>query len=226
MFLTDPGATPYDLRFSLFGFPIRVNPIFWIVALILAPSKAPKEAVVWCIAVLISVIVHELGHALVMRSYGGRPRIVLYGFGGLAITERMPTSWFQNVVTSLAGPFFGIFFYVVVEVLIRQFGIPANDTFRWLVACLLLINLYWSLFNLVPIYPLDGGHVARELLTRFMSASTGIIISLWLSIICCAVVGAYVVMRTESIYNLFLFVLLGYQNYQTLVGYNRSRRGW
>ena len=226
MFFTSPGATPYDLRFRLFGFPISINPIFWIVALILSPSKSPKEAIVWCFAVLVSILVHELGHALVMRSYGGQPRIVLYGFGGLAITERMPTSWFQNVITSLAGPFFGIFFYVVVYVVARQFGMPDNDMFRWFVACLLLINLYWNLFNLVPIYPLDGGQVARELLTRFVSASAGIIMSLWLSIVCCVVVGVYVVMQTGSTYNLLLFALLGYQNYQTLVAYNRSSRGW
>ncbi len=225
MFLTDPGATPYDLRFNLFGFPIRINPVFWIIAIFLAPHKSPREAIIWCLAILISIIVHELGHAIVMRSYGARPRIVLYGFGGLAVSERMPTSWFQNVITSFAGPFFGIFFYVIIEVVIRQFGMPENELLYWFVAYLLTINWLWNLFNLVPIYPLDGGQISRELLTRFMSASTGITVSLWLSIVCCAVVGSYVVMQTGSTYNLILFALLGYQNYQTLVAYNRARKG-
>lgn len=89
----------------------------------------------------------------------------------------------------------------------------------------MLINLFWGLINLAPIWPLDGGHVARELLTRFLKPSTGIVASLWLSTITASLVAVLLWLSTRSLWNAVLFGALAYQSYQALVAY-RASRGW
>lgn len=226
MFLAEPPSTDYDLRFKLFGFPIRVHPFFWLLALFIGPREEPRLTLVWVVAVFVSVIVHELGHALAQRKYGGRPWIVLYGFGGLSISQRLRTSWSQNVFISLAGPFAGFFLLAILKVVTRQFGMPENELLYYFVSYLMWINLAWGVLNLLPIYPLDGGHVARELLTVLLPVSKGITVSLWVSIVVATLVGAYLFMLTGSFFNAFMFGALAYQNYQTLEAYQRSGGRW
>lgn len=226
MFLAEPPPTQYDLRFELFGFPVRVHPFFWVLVLFLGSNGTPQQALVWVAAVFISILVHELGHALLQEKFGGHPRIVLYGLGGLSISERLRTSWLQNVIISLAGPFAGFFLWGIVYYAVSHFGTPTNDMLRYFAGDLLFINLVWGILNLMPIYPLDGGQVMREVLTRWMPATTGIVVSLWISIIVAAAIGAYLYVTTGSFYNVLLFAILAYQNYQMLDAYNRSRGRW
>ena len=93
------------------------------------------------------------------------------------------------------------------------------------VAFLLTINIFWGIFNLLPIYPLDGGQVSRELCTLVMRPDRGIVVSLWISIICCALAAGLMWVWTHSIWNLVLMGALGVNNYQTLEAYRRMRQG-
>ena len=217
------SPTPYDLRFELLGFPVRIHPGFWVLSLLLGRSESPRLLVAWVVAVLFSILVHELGHAFVQRAFGGRPKIVLYAFGGYAAAEGVDRAWWKNVVVSLAGPCAGFALFGVVFAIALRFGAPPNEQARKLVESLLTINLLWSVFNLAPIWPLDGGRVSREVLTRFLRPSTGIVASLWLSIACSGLLAAYLWWITRSPWNLMLCGMLGYQSYQTLSNYQRSR---
>ena len=72
MLLGEPARTPYDLHFRLLGFPIRIHPAFWIVALLMGfygGDNEPLTVLAFMVAVLVSIIVHELGHALMFRRY-------------------------------------------------------------------------------------------------------------------------------------------------------------
>ena len=60
MLLTSASPTPYDVRFRLFGFPVRISPVFWIIALLLGGAGPPDEALIWVAAVLVSILVHDL----------------------------------------------------------------------------------------------------------------------------------------------------------------------
>ena len=85
MLLGEPPRTQADLNFSLLGIPVRVHPLFWLVALLLGRNLGDAGSVLsWIVAVFLSILIHELGHAAVMRAYGFHPWITLYGFGGLA----------------------------------------------------------------------------------------------------------------------------------------------
>ncbi len=122
MILSEPGQTPYDLRFSLFGFAVRVHPLFFLMPLLLA-GGAFREGMNVGVTLLVvvavffvSILVHELGHTFAFRRFGVGSHIVLYLMGGLAVPSSY-TSWRggrqagltpkSQIVISLAGPFAG-----------------------------------------------------------------------------------------------------------------------
>jgi hypothetical protein len=105
--------TRYDLRFSLAGIPVRVHPLFWLIAVFFGISGDLIMLPIWVLVVFVAILVHELGHALAFRRYGQRSQIVLHFAGGLTIPE--PVSWGsgyasvgltanQQIFISLAGP--------------------------------------------------------------------------------------------------------------------------
>jgi stage IV sporulation protein FB len=97
MFLAEPPRTPWDLNFQVLGFPVRVHPLFWLVGLLLGASGStePILLVIWFVALFVSILIHELGHALMIRRFGRDAHIVLYAMGGLAIEGR-PQGDFGN----------------------------------------------------------------------------------------------------------------------------------
>ncbi|MEM1305575.1 MAG: M50 family metallopeptidase, partial [Planctomycetota bacterium] len=115
--LGDPTPTSYDVNFRVLGFPVRVHPLFWVVALLLsqgATGGLPVLVLIWVVVMFVSILVHELGHAVLQQWFGGRPRIVLYGMGGLAISQGPPVSAWRQVAIALAGPLAGFLLAGVV----------------------------------------------------------------------------------------------------------------
>jgi stage IV sporulation protein FB len=93
VFIAEPPRTPWDLHFQVVGFPVRIHPLFWLVGLLLGFSggSGPDAAirlVIWLVVLFVSILVHELGHALMFRRFGRDAHIVLYAMGGLAIEGR------------------------------------------------------------------------------------------------------------------------------------------
>lgn len=223
---------------------MRVHPLFWLVALLLGSSGDLLLIPIWVFVVFISILIHELGHALAYRGYGQRSQIVLHFAGGLTIPESV--SWgvgwanvsptpMQGIVISLAGPFTGLFFaaLVIVGVIVSGgtvlttmlFGlipIPVSPILpfggRFLVsfvALLLWVNVFWGLINLVPVYPLDGGQVARNVLVKY-DPWDGVRKSLWVSVIAGGIVAVAGLLFLRSIYMAVLFGFLAYQSYRSL----------
>ena len=239
-----PPPTQYDLRFTIAGIPVRVHPLFWLVALLLGSTGDLLQVPIWVFVVFISVLIHELGHALAFRSYGQDSQIVLHFAGGLTIPE--PVSWgfgranvsptpMQQVVISLAGPFAGFLFatLVLAGVIVsggtvlttKLFGlipIPVTPILPFggrilaiFVVLLLWVNVFWGLVNLVPVFPLDGGQVARNLLVKF-DPWDGVRKSLWVSVIAGGLVALVSLLLLHSIFMAILFGLLAYQSYRSL----------
>ena len=115
MILAEPPPSQGDLHFSLLGFPVRIHPYFWLVGLMLGFAlRDPVLVVMWVVAMLLCILLHELGHAVVMQAYGFRPSIVLYSFGGLAIPHgrygvRRPGPLGRHA-DCLRRPGFGLYF--------------------------------------------------------------------------------------------------------------------
>ncbi|MFM7138656.1 MAG: peptidase, partial [Planctomycetota bacterium] len=96
MLLAEPQPTPADWHFAIAGIPVRVSAWFWLGATLLGWGICQSFAggdqrallgylILWAVAVLVSILVHELGHALAYRVFGQGSQIVIYHFGGLAI---------------------------------------------------------------------------------------------------------------------------------------------
>jgi stage IV sporulation protein FB len=126
MLLSEPPPSQGDLRFRVFGFPVRVHPWFWVVAVILGLDRTkgtpPAELLLAVAVIFVSILVHELGHAFAQRYFGGRPWITLYGLGGLASCDDCDRSPRSQILISLAGPVAGFVAALLLLLLIKITG--------------------------------------------------------------------------------------------------------
>jgi Zn-dependent protease len=156
------------MSFRLFGIPVRIQPVFWLVAVMLgAPDgSSPRqiaELAVWVAVLFVSILVHELGHAIAMRAYGSSPSIELWGLGGLTHWgEGAKITPGRDIVTSLAGPAAGLMLGLLVLLLSRGHAPESGSLLAVAVRQALWINIAWGVVNLLPILPLDGGHVLES----------------------------------------------------------------
>lgn len=241
-----PPSTRYDLRFRLAGIPVRVHPLFWLMALLLGYSAGSLlQLPIWVAVVFVSILIHELGHALVMRAYGLPSHVVLHIAGGLAVPEpvRWGSGWAsvslspgRQILISLAGPAAGFLLAALLMIAVVAVGgevvvtalfgvipwvtaqLPVGGRVTTVVVNMLLwVNIFWGLMNLTPVYPLDGGNVVRHLLVR-ADPSDGMRNSLWISVIAGAIVAAAGLLLFRSLVMAFLFGFLAFQSYQSLRG--------
>ncbi len=156
------------LRFGLFGFPVRIDWSFFVIALLfgLAIPNNTSYIVVWMLVIAASVLVHELGHAIAARGLGAEPSIVIHGLGGwTAYHPPTPPTRMEAVGVALAGPLAGACLGMLVLLGRSIVGEPATDTLPDVaVRMAIWINIGWGLINLAPVLPLDGGHIVEQLL--------------------------------------------------------------
>ncbi len=109
--------------------------------------------------VAVSILIHELGHAFAVHSYGITPEIRLWGMGGLTIYGfALPPR--KSILVSLAGPLVGI--PVAVAVMVIRPWLPDVEPVRVITNDLIFVNLWWGLLNLLPLAGLDGGNVTTN----------------------------------------------------------------
>jgi len=150
------------LQFRLAGVPVRVEPIFILVMgfLGLANGRSGTQIFVFMVVGGASVLLHEMGHATAHRSFGAQPAITLTGFGGLTTGPAQPRG--RSLVVSLAGPGAG-FLGAVLGLALKQVVSSDSQIVTAALDDLVWVNVLWGVFNLLPILPLDGGHVASDL---------------------------------------------------------------
>lgn len=154
-----------DLRIA--GFPTRIRPTFLVLIALVGwyPGVTPERIAIWVIVASAAVMWHELGHAMAARRLGAAPTIELYGFGGLTSWQppRDPSRR-QLIGVTFAGPLAGLVVGALTAVGVAVAGGVGSGDVRYLVLVVLWTNVGWSLFNLIPVLPLDGGHIMAELL--------------------------------------------------------------
>jgi len=145
-----------------------VDPGFWLVPLLLGWRAGWRVMLLWVVAVFVSVLVHELGHAFASMSFGGTPKIALMMFGGLTHSEYpkgFEPSRLQSALVTVAGPGAG-FLMALVAYFYQSVAQPPPESTAMMVSQLFFwINVFWGLVNLVPVLPLDGGHLMRAILS-------------------------------------------------------------
>jgi Zn-dependent protease/CBS domain-containing protein len=182
-----PGAPrarrrPWELRFgSIRGIPIRIHItlllfFMWIAVTYWIAGLGPRGTVTGVLLlalVFVTIVLHELTHALVARRFGVRTRdILLLPIGGIASLERIPDRPRQELAIALAGPAFNL---VVAALVWAGLALAGSDlslatasTGEAFALQFMWINVLLAAFNLLPAFPLDGGRALRALLTRMM----------------------------------------------------------
>ncbi len=223
------NPTPYDLNFSLFGIPVRVHPFFWLVSFLAARGRHDAKLMLcWVLCLFVSILVHELGHALTARYFGWPPHIVLHQFGGYASYQ--PTwghSTAKKITISFAGPGFGFALYFLtsgIERLLDYKGVDLTLLQQVAFSDLEWINLWWGLVNLLPVYPLDGGQICRAAISHWRPRD-GEDISLKLSMVTAigVVVAVYHYVEPKQWFVILMFGYIAFLNFQELQGTRRWR---
>lgn len=146
--------------------PIIIHPAFWVVAALIGffNSFSFTGTLMWMVVILVSVIIHELGHALTAVFFGLNPRIELVALGGLTYHKGEKLPFWKQFFIVLNGPGFGFLLFLLAFFLL-QFSFAAKGTIAGdLIYFFYWANLLWTILNLVPVMPLDGGQLLRIVL--------------------------------------------------------------
>jgi Zn-dependent protease len=151
------GERSPGLQFSLFGVPVRIEAWFFILPLFALQTRDVKGAAIWGALVFVGVMLHEMGHALAMRANGFSPSITLHGMGGLTHFPpgARPTPR-QDFFITLAGPGAGLMLGVAA-LLVQHYVQEPSPSVALALSDAVRINIGWSIVNLLPILPWDGG---------------------------------------------------------------------
>jgi stage IV sporulation protein FB len=253
--LEEPQHTRFDWSFRLLGTDVRVHPFFWITILLLGGDQGnPWFSIYWVAIAFGSILIHEFGHVMAMRLVGDRGHIVLWAYGGLAISgeTKYRRHYSTNVFVAAAGPAAGLALAVLTvagaaaigwssRFAFSPIGIPAwSVTFPhlrslgsnyqsyfhlyFILNTLLHLNFYWSLVNLLPIYPLDGGQIARALFEE-RQPDVGLRRSLQVSALTAGIVAVLGILSNQM-YLMLFFAFLAVGSLQSIEAGGRrpSRR--
>ena len=185
--------------------PITIHPLFWVVCLLIGflnTGFAFLGLLSWVLVIFVSILIHELGHALTAKGFGQMARIDLVGFGGLTTHTGRNLSALKNFLIVLNGPIMGFLLFAVL-VLLRPY-VPAEGFLSYTVRIGILINLIWTVLNLLPILPLDGGQLLRIVLERFFGVG-GIKATAMIGLIVAGSVGVLSIMYGQIILAVLFF---------------------
>lgn len=208
-------------HFRIGGVPVRVEPFFVVVAALFGLGLNPLWLVfAWIVIVFVSVLVHELGHAFTYRAFGQRSAVVLHGFGGFTVPTgggRRVLSKGRSIAVSVSGVVAQILLLAVPARLLAEstWGTQQHinwlfdDGFNWwpILDLLWFASFWWAVLNLLPIRPLDGGHVAEEVLGLETACKVSI---------AAAIVAGIFAARAFGLFGFLFFGLLAYINYQEM----------
>jgi len=188
------------------------------VFLMVGQSMSMDQILLVVIALVLTVLLHELGHALVAMAVGMRGvSITITGLGGLCsyTGERHPK---HELLISAAGPATNLLVAWVTWVFLSN-GMPSDETLRFLLGWFWMWNLWLGIFNSLPIFPLDGGQMALSISRMIGREHTARRFTLGLSFVTAFVaVGAYMVMSPGNlpIFLILMVMFLLYTAYREL----------
>jgi stage IV sporulation protein FB len=146
--------------------PIVIQPWFWIFAALIGwfNSQTLVGMLIWIVIIFVSVLFHEFGHALTALSFRQTVQIQLVALGGVTTYDGPKLSFWKQFLIVLNGPLAGIGLFLIATGLLY---IPMTAFLVPIIKLTQIVNLFWSIVNLLPVLPLDGGHLLRIALEGF-----------------------------------------------------------
>ncbi|MBC7767854.1 MAG: site-2 protease family protein [Phycisphaerales bacterium] len=226
------------LRIGTFaGAPVLVEPTFLLLAAYVVGSSflrsgagALGEALIFVGVLFAAVLIHEFGHAAMAAALKvPSKRIVLTFFGGYVQFARPPKEGWHEIAVSAAGPGANLACWALVASLLPLLGdslapdanavgaLNALSTFGF-------ISLLLGLFNLLPGFPLDGGHILRAALTYIMSRRNARVVTALTGLVIAAGLIAFA-LWAQLWWTLFIAGLLGLTAWAELRAARATRQG-
>ena len=217
--------------FRLFGINVYLHWTWFILVYVALQLRHQSySSKLWNVLELVAVfgiiLLHEFGHALACRSVGGRAeRIMLWPLGGVAFVQ--PPARPGAVLWSIAaGPLVNVVLAAPLLVLavagnmpfMNSLGGQGDDISRF-VAFIAFVNIALLCFNLLPIYPLDGGQILQSILWFFLGRALSLRIVAFVGIIA-AVVGGLAALYFREYWFVLLAAFIGWQSFH---GYRVAR---
>jgi Zn-dependent protease len=201
-------------QFSFLSFPVRIHWTFGLMALFVGggfrltgPDADWARVLVAVAVIFVSILAHEIGHALAGKRFGAKPHILLHSMGGLCYLPGGRFSREQSIIVSLAGPAAGFTLALFTWLALQGFA-PQMPLVRYALATSLYINIVWTFLNLMPVLPLDGGQVLREVLGPSRAATTRLV----------GVIAAVLLSATAVYFGLYIAAaiaaVLGFLNFR------------
>ena len=209
--------------FRVFGVPVKLHFTFILFAIFAAVSvlsSSPTHAsyTVFIGGSLISVLLHELGHAAMASRFGVRTvEIVMFPIGGLSRMESALLPW-QEILVASAGPLVNLllagalFAYMTASHQVSQIVISdlVQPSGKSALALLLYGNVLLAAFNLLPAYPMDGGRIMRALLCYIWPDEKATRMAAWMGRMLAMGMGLYGLLAPHFMLVFFaLFIYLG-----------------
>ncbi len=195
--------------------PIRIHPFFWVLAGIIGwlSSQSVLGTFLWVFIITYSVLIHEFGHALTALVFGQEAEISLVAMGGLTQRRGRELKFWQDFLVVFNGPLAGLLlFFIALQINTYLLSEQSSIVLRYIVQVTIYVNLFWSIVNLLPVQPLDGGRLLSICLEGFFGL-TGLKIALFLSMLISVCVGVFFFVFSNVLIGAF-FLLLTYESYQ------------
>ncbi len=205
------------LRFRLSGIPVAVHVTFLLIV-VLGPRDSARSAVLWVAAAFIAIMLHEFGHALTARAFGGENiNVTLYGLGGLtSFTHGEEMSHGRSFLISSAGSAVGIVAGLALVGLgrLNVFDSWPDAPVEFL-EYFVFVALVWGVLNWIPIAPLDGGHMAEHFIAIFNEEKAPFIAQIvtWVTV---AIVVPFAIINGYQFGAIMVgvFAFMGYRSYR------------
>lgn len=194
--------------------PIRIYPLFWLLIFMIGwlSSGSIPETLIWAVVIFFSVLFHEFGHALTAIAFGQKAEIDLVGLGGLTRRSGPKLKLWQEFLVVLDGPFAGFLLFIIVSFMQPWLKTSHWPAIAYAAQIAIYINLVWNVLNLLPVQPLDGGHLLRIVLEGAFGFK-GVKFSFLLSVILSALLSLFFFF-IQAILAGALFLMLAFESYR------------
>jgi len=195
--------------------PIRIYPIFWMLIIVLGwlNSATVTGTLVWAAVILVSVLIHEYGHALTALAFGQSASIELVGLGGVTQRQGKRLRLWQEFLIVLNGPMAGFGLFLLASWIYENLGNPPPKTlWTYAISITVLANLFWTIINLLPLHPLDGGKLLSIILESLFGIK-GVRAAMLLSSII-GLLGSLFLFSFGSLLGGALFMILAFESYK------------
>jgi Zn-dependent protease len=224
----------------LFDINIHIHFLFLVfVAWRLLDSGSNWPATALFLAMLFGIVlIHEFGHCFGARSVGGdAENIMMWPLGGLAYAHAPMRPWPQFITVAagplvnlvfvlISGPIVALYLGTIDPLLVNPFGgiylLPMN---HWIIAIWIFyqVNLLLLAFNLLPIYPLDGGQLFHAIIWPFVGLQRASIVASQVGLVGCGLLAIWGLSGSGGQMLIFIAIFGGFTCWQR---YQAARQGW